>query len=50
MGIPAGTGPRILPTPYPNIYGMGVSDSLTFVGTTTSVSSNPLLDLMVSLV
>ena len=48
VGLPVGTGLHSLPTPSPNISGIGVSDALMHVVTTTSVSSTPLVDMMVS--
>ena len=49
MGLPYGTGPNSLLTPYPNMYGRGVDTAMMHVGTTASVSSMPPVDLMVSL-
>ena len=46
MGLPIGTGLHSLPTPSPNMSGIGVSDALMHVVTTTSVSSTPLVDLI----
>ena len=48
-GLPAGTSMCSLPTPSPNLYGRVVASALTNVGTTTSVLSNPLVDLLVYL-
>ena len=34
VGLTYVTGPRSLPKPPPNLYGRGVADDLTHVGTT----------------
>ena len=49
MVLPSGTGPGIIPIPSPNMYGRGVSVSLMHVVTTSSVSSIPPVDIIVSL-
>ena len=48
MDLPVGIGPNSLPEPYQNLSRIGVADALKRVVTTTSVSSMPLADLMVS--
>ena len=47
IGITVGTGPRSLATTSKNMSRMGVATALMHVGTTTSVLSTPLVDLMV---
>ena len=47
--LPSGTGMLSLPTTSTNMYGRGVAVSRMHVGTTASVSSMPIVDLMMSL-
>ena len=49
MGLSAGTGTHILPTPYPNMYRWVLDTPLMHVSTNSSVSSMPPVDLMVTL-
>ena len=48
MGLPAGTLPDSLPKSSPNLYRRDVATALMRAGTTVSVSSTSLVDLMVS--
>ena len=48
-GLPAGTGPRSLPTPSTNMYMRGVTAALMCVGTTSPSLIIPPVDLLVPL-